>query len=300
MKIRSWKKLVSHLTLSAVLMGLIISAFVPGAAAYSYGDVDGDGMVTAQDARLTLRAAIGLGSVREESAESYSADTNCDGEIDASDARTVLRTAIGYYTPGGQLADSLIAWNDYTNRNVLRAYGATVRQLISRYGKGTYNSSDSMFGGFSGVAVVRLIDMDRDGTPELYCAYSKNGLYPDRQTLYACGKNGSVRVLLDEPITNYGTDVSPSCCILEYNGEGLIYTGQEMQMKAYAVRNGAATVVGTYEFDWDTQSDVVSGVFAHKDEVFGQKYSINLYPWSPDYARNVIGITENVIALLSR
>ncbi len=54
------------------------------------GDVDGDGIVTAADARLILRAAVGLEDVSFEGG-----DVDGDGEITSADAREALRIATG-------------------------------------------------------------------------------------------------------------------------------------------------------------------------------------------------------------
>lgn len=60
---------------------------------YLRGDVNGDGKVTASDARTALRVAAGLVSVSLE--EFKRADLNSDGEVYASEARTILRIAAG-------------------------------------------------------------------------------------------------------------------------------------------------------------------------------------------------------------
>ena len=57
------------------------------------GDIDDDGKVTAADARLALRAAVGLELLNEE--QKKYADVNNDGEITAADAREILRIATG-------------------------------------------------------------------------------------------------------------------------------------------------------------------------------------------------------------
>lgn len=57
------------------------------------GDVDGDGKVTAADARLVLRAAVGLELLSGDALKA--ADINKDGKITAADARLVLRKAVG-------------------------------------------------------------------------------------------------------------------------------------------------------------------------------------------------------------
>ena len=62
------------------------------------GDVSGDGEVTAEDARLALRAAVGLETYEKGSAEFLAADASRDGEITSEDARLILRAAVGLET----------------------------------------------------------------------------------------------------------------------------------------------------------------------------------------------------------
>lgn len=57
------------------------------------GDVDGDGNISASDARLALRASVELDKL---STEQYlAADIDNDSSITASDARTLLRISVG-------------------------------------------------------------------------------------------------------------------------------------------------------------------------------------------------------------
>ena len=57
------------------------------------GDVDGDGKITTKDARLTLRAAIGIENLKR--VQRVAADVNRDNKIDTADAREILRKSIG-------------------------------------------------------------------------------------------------------------------------------------------------------------------------------------------------------------
>ena len=57
------------------------------------GDVDGDGDLTAADARLTLRAAVGLEVL--DPMQRTRADADSDRYISAADARLILRAAVG-------------------------------------------------------------------------------------------------------------------------------------------------------------------------------------------------------------
>ncbi|MDR1629591.1 MAG: N-acetylmuramoyl-L-alanine amidase [Oscillospiraceae bacterium] len=57
------------------------------------GDVDGDGKITAADARTALRASAGLEALSEE--QKKAADMNGDNVITAADARDILRKSAG-------------------------------------------------------------------------------------------------------------------------------------------------------------------------------------------------------------
>ncbi len=62
-------------------------------------DVDGDGAVTSADARLALRAAVGLESYSEDSAEYMAANVDQEAKISSADARLILRAAVGLEDP---------------------------------------------------------------------------------------------------------------------------------------------------------------------------------------------------------
>lgn len=57
------------------------------------GDIDGDGKVTAEDARTALRAAVGLENLTAE--QKKAADIDGDGKITSADAREILRESVG-------------------------------------------------------------------------------------------------------------------------------------------------------------------------------------------------------------
>ena len=60
---------------------------------FAMGDVDFDGEITAADARMALRASVGLETLS--AAALVSADVEKDGEITAGDARLLLRASVG-------------------------------------------------------------------------------------------------------------------------------------------------------------------------------------------------------------
>ena len=57
------------------------------------GDINGDGKISAADARLALRASVGSEKLTEE--QTKRADMNSDGKVTASDAREILRQSVG-------------------------------------------------------------------------------------------------------------------------------------------------------------------------------------------------------------
>ena len=61
---------------------------------YSYGDVDLDGFVSAEDARKILRISVDLDHTQNYM-EYILADIDCNGSVTATDARLTLRTAVG-------------------------------------------------------------------------------------------------------------------------------------------------------------------------------------------------------------
>ena len=65
-------------------------------AARAPGDLDGSGDVTAADARLALRAAVGLDLLLDDALRC--ADVDHDNQITAADARLILRAAVGLET----------------------------------------------------------------------------------------------------------------------------------------------------------------------------------------------------------
>ncbi|MBQ6863816.1 MAG: leucine-rich repeat protein [Clostridia bacterium] len=76
--------------------GLCDSCKEPLAPTVTLGDADGDGKVTSSDARLALRAAVGLEPLTD--AQVKAADADGDGKLTSSDARLILRAAVGLET----------------------------------------------------------------------------------------------------------------------------------------------------------------------------------------------------------
>lgn len=66
---------------------------------YTLGDVDGDGNISAADARLALRRSVGLENCEEGSPAFLACDVDLDGNVSAADARLILRASVGLEDP---------------------------------------------------------------------------------------------------------------------------------------------------------------------------------------------------------
>lgn len=86
------KRILAIVLSFLLVFGLLPAAFAAGVMA---GDVSGDGEITAEDARLCLRQAVGLEQYEKGSREYLACDVTKDGEVTAEDARLILRAAVG-------------------------------------------------------------------------------------------------------------------------------------------------------------------------------------------------------------
>ena len=66
----------------------------PSGNSNKLGDVNGDGEIGSDDARLALRASVKLEHYDPSSAQFYAADVNNDGKIGSDDARSILRISV--------------------------------------------------------------------------------------------------------------------------------------------------------------------------------------------------------------
>ena len=100
-----------------------------------------------------------------------------------------------------------------TSSELNAAYREVVDRLVKKYGKPHINQSY-----YSGVAVIKQIDFDKDGIDELYCAYSQDLFYPDMQEIYGY-KDGTAVSLFKGKTSNTGTGVDPFIEIAELDGK---------------------------------------------------------------------------------
>ena len=105
-----------RITASVISFCLLFSLLLFAAAKNLPGDVDGNGQVSAADARLCLRRAVDLENYARGSAEYTACDVTLDGEVTSADARMILRAAVGLETLG--LPETDLNNNEY---NILRS-----------------------------------------------------------------------------------------------------------------------------------------------------------------------------------
>ncbi|MGN1315801.1 MAG: dockerin type I repeat-containing protein [Acutalibacteraceae bacterium] len=95
-----FKRIVTLLTVTALFCSLLSIGF-SGSAVYEddtvYGDIDGNGKVDTEDARLALKLASGV-VLLEDEAQLKRADVNFDGVVTVFDARQILRGVAGLAT----------------------------------------------------------------------------------------------------------------------------------------------------------------------------------------------------------
>ena len=136
-----------------------------------------------------------------------------------------------------------------------KAYLDQIVTLQNQYGKAAARADDGFSGLLTGLSMAKLVDMDGDGTPELYCGA---GLEGQHMYSYADGKIYALNI--PEGVSNFGTDVSP--CTQFYVGKDKAYlvSGQEVMnnnpVTFWTKQGDKAVVVLTYTdgFDWDAET----------------------------------------------
>ena len=78
---------------SECYMSAIGEIEVYGADVVAFGDINGTGGITAEDARLVLQAFVGKISFTTE--QNLKADVDGNGKIDAGDALDILKRSVG-------------------------------------------------------------------------------------------------------------------------------------------------------------------------------------------------------------
>ena len=143
------------------------------------------------------------------------------------------------------------------------AYTSVIRDLTDRYGVGVIAPTMIDDGNWmTGLAVVRLVDFDGDGTPELLVAYQNTaGQYANRQAVYGYDNGYLVTLMADRPVNNFGTDVSPSITLLEKNNVIYLMDAHELAGDYLTLENGA--FVSKIHFDY--QRSLLNGAYVSAD-----------------------------------
>ena len=111
---------------------LAVCVFVPGVSAGMRGDVNQDGMIKAEDARLALRRSVALETYLPGSARFIAADMDGDGAVSAADARAVLRCSVGLPTDAEVLTPAEKAPDEAFQNAMLRFALALFQQTAAR------------------------------------------------------------------------------------------------------------------------------------------------------------------------
>lgn len=86
------KKSIKIFAAAACITALLFQLAAFGSAKTIYGDANGDGAISAEDARIALRVSVGL----DEAGDNFERiDVDADHEISSADARLILRFAVG-------------------------------------------------------------------------------------------------------------------------------------------------------------------------------------------------------------
>lgn len=136
-----------------------------------------------------------------------------------------------------------------------KAYLNQITTLQNKYGKAAARTDDGFKGLLTGLSMAKLVDMDGDGTPELYCGAGLDG-----QHMYSYADGKIYALDIPEGVSNFGTDVSP--CTQFYVGKDKAYlvSGQEVMnnnpVTFWTKQGDKAVVVLTYTdgFDWDAET----------------------------------------------
>lgn len=197
-----------------------------------------------------------------------------------------------------------------------KAYLDQIVTLQNQYGKAAARTDDGFSGLLTGLSMAKLVDMDGDTIPELYCAAAHQG-----QHMYSYADGKIYELVIPEDVSNFGTDVSP--CTQFYVGKDKAYlvSGQEVMnnnpVTFWTKQGDKAVVVLTYTdgFDWDaetptpvktingqsvTAEEFSSAILDFTSDMDEQYYSFWESPYNSDRALSPRAALQNTIASLRR
>lgn len=197
-----------------------------------------------------------------------------------------------------------------------KAYLNQITTLQNKYGKAAARTDDGFQGLLTGLSMAKLVDMDGDKIPELYCAAAHQG-----QHMYSYADGKIYELVIPEDVSNFGTDVSP--CTQFYVGKDKAYlvSGQEVMnnnpVTFWTKQGDKAVVVLTYTdgFDWDaetptpvktingqsvTAEEFSSAILDFTGYMDEQYYSFWESPYNSDRALSPRAALQDTIASLRR
>lgn len=111
-----------------------------------------------------------------------------------------------------------------------KAYLNQITTLQNKYGKAAARTDDGFKGLLTGLSMAKLVDMDGDGTPELYCGAGLNG-----QHMYSYADGKIYALDIPEGVSNFGTDVSPCADFYVDDTKAYLVDGHEI-MNGFPVK----------------------------------------------------------------
>ncbi len=111
-----------------------------------------------------------------------------------------------------------------------KAYLNQITTLQNKYGKAAARTDDGFKGLLTGLSMAKLVDMDGDGTPELYCGAGLDG-----QHMYSYADGKIYALNIPESVSNFATDVSPCADFYVDDTKAYLVDGHEI-MNGFPVR----------------------------------------------------------------
>ena len=111
-----------------------------------------------------------------------------------------------------------------------KAYLNQITTLQHKYGKAAARTDDGFKGLLTGLSMAKLVDMDGDGTPELYCGAGLDG-----QHMYSYADGKIYALNIPESVSNFATDVSPCADFYVDGTKAYLVDGHEI-MNGFPVK----------------------------------------------------------------
>lgn len=165
------KRLLNLLSAVAVITTLLIAGAF-SADALLVGDVaDNDGKLTSSDARLVLRAAVGLETLSDELIDI--GDTDGDGVLKSSDARSVLRMSVGLDETKHYYKKEVTLAPDCTNKGTMKLTCTECDDIQEK-------EIDALGHDFASPEVLTAVTCETDGLEKYTCQRAECGHTEER------------------------------------------------------------------------------------------------------------------------